>query len=113
MLRLIARLLLVLSLTLTSVTSAVAHMQAAGAQQIVLCGQPGEEQTITLDAFGNPVTSDHHCPDCLAVTIAAPPADLSAERPQRRGLRQGIALVAVPKLGQGLAPSARGPPVRT
>lgn len=113
MLRLIARLLLVLSLTLTSVTSAVAHMQAAGSQQIVLCGQPGEEKTVTLDAFGNPVTSGHHCPDCLAVTAGAPPADMAAERPQGRGLRQQITLTALPEFGQGVAPTARGPPDRT
>jgi hypothetical protein len=111
MLRLIARVLLVLSLTLTSVTSAVAHMQAAGSQQIVLCGQPGEEQTVTLDAFGNPVTTDHHCPDCLAATAASLPVDAVVERPQGRGLRQGIARMAAPEPRQGVAPSARGPPV--
>jgi len=113
MLRLVAHLLLVLSLSLTSVTTAVAHMQAAGSQQIVLCGQPGVEQTVTLDAFGNPVVTDHHCPDCLAATAGEAPLAPRLTRPETRGERQAQPAPSRPATAPEITPGARGPPALT
>lgn len=110
MLRVIAHLLLVLSLSLTSVTAAVAHMQAAGSQTIILCGQPGVEQTITLDAFGNPVVTDHHCPDCLAATPGLPPRQPPLTRPLTRAEAQIARPAALPATAPEITPGARGPP---
>lgn len=112
MLRVLAHVLLVLCLTLTSVTSAVAHMQSAGAQQIVLCGTPGVEQVITLDAFGNPVVTDHHCPDCLAATADLPASPPLPLRPLTRGEAQPMPPFAIHLTAPEIEPGARGPPAR-
>ncbi|MCZ8151082.1 MAG: hypothetical protein O9292_01580 [Rhodobacteraceae bacterium] len=112
MMQRLAALLLSLCLALTSVTAAVAHVQSAGAQQITLCGTPGVEETITLNAMGEPIPTPHHCPDCLAVTAGAAPSAPPLERPQTRGERQALALIAAPDPAQALSPSARGPPAR-
>lgn len=108
----LAALFLSLCLALTSVTAAIAHVQSAGAHQIVLCGTPGVEETITLNAMGDPIPTPHHCPDCLAVTAGEAPAAAPVLRPQTRGERQVLALIAAPDTGETLSPSARGPPER-
>lgn len=110
MIRAVAHLLLALCLSLTSVTAAVAHMQAAGAQTITLCGQPGVEQTVTLDAFGNPVVTDHHCPDCLAATPGLPPLQAPLTRPLTRAEAQVAHPAALPATAPEITPGARGPP---
>ena len=108
-----AALFLSLCLALTSVTAAMAHVQSAGARQIVLCGTPGVEEVITLNAMGDPVEVPHHCPDCLAVTGHVPPAAPALARPETRAMVQASAPLHLPDPAQTLSPSARGPPART
>ena len=113
MMQRLAALFLSLCLALASVTAAVAHVQSAGAHQITLCGTPGVEQTVTLNAFGDPVPAAHHCPDCLAVTAALAPVAAPVLPPPVRAERQAVALIATPDRAEALSPSARGPPART
>lgn len=102
---------LALSLALTSVTAAVAHLRAGGAEQIVICGTPGVEEVVTLDSFGDPMEPGHHCPDCLTVVADSGPRAPDVTRPvagllalaDGRGEQIGAALTA-PR------PAARGPP---
>lgn len=98
-------------LSLTSVTAAVAHMRAAGAVQIVLCGTPGVDEVITLDAFGEPMPTVHHCPECLMVTVGMAPDAPDAIRPMGRVLRvqSGLTYLAMVPLIVP-PPAARGPP---
>ena len=112
MLRLLSSLCLALILSLTSVTAAVAHMRAAGAMQIVICGTPGVEEVVTLDAFGDPMPVMHHCPDCLTVVAGMSPDAPQVARPMGRMAQVRVGLsgpdahpVAVPR------PTARGPPL--
>ena len=112
MLRLLSSLCLALILSLTSVTAAVAHMRAAGAMQIVICGTPGVEEVVTLDAFGDPMPVMHHCPDCLTVVAGMSPHAPQVARPIGRMAQVRVGLsgpdahpVAVPR------PTARGPPL--
>jgi hypothetical protein len=112
MLRAFCSVLLCLILSLTSVTAAVAHMRAAGAMQIVLCGTPGVEEVITLDAFGDPITLAHHCPDCLTLTADAVPAAIGVVRPVGKVFAvspdwsdRALRPLSVPH------PLARGPPL--
>lgn len=111
MMQRLAALFLSLCLALTSVTAATAHVQSAGAHQIVLCGTPGVEETITLNAMGDPVETPHHCPDCLAVTGQAPPDAPAAARPTTPARTVAPAPLAWADLAQALTPTARGPPV--
>ena len=103
---------LVVVLSLTSVTAAVAHMRSAGAVQIALCGTPGIEEVITLDAFGEPMPMVHHCPECLTQV-----ATVALEAPQvARPMGQAVLVQAglfAPSAGpwRALQPAARGPPV--
>jgi hypothetical protein len=111
-LRALASAFLVVVLSLTSVTAAVAHMRAAGAVQIALCGTPGIEEVITLDAFGNPISMMHHCPDCLTLAAGVSPEAPQVARPLGRLMVVRAALanrVAGPN--QSLQPAARGPPL--
>lgn len=112
MLQRLAALFLSLCLALASVTAAVAHVQSAGAHQITLCGTPGVEETITLNAMGEPIPTPHHCPDCLAVTAGEAPPLVQPLRPRTKGAWQAPALIAAPAPVQTLSPSARGPPAR-
>jgi len=112
MLRLLSSLCLALILSLTSVTAAVAHMRAAGAMQIVICGTPGVEEVVTLDAYGDPMPVMHHCPDCLTVVAGMSPDAPQVARPMGRMAQVRVGLpgpdahpVAVPR------PTARGPPL--
>lgn len=111
MVRLISSVCLALILSLTSVTAAVAHMRAAGAVQIVICGTPGVEEVVTLDAFGDPLPVVHHCPDCLTLVAAVAPEASQVVRPMGRGMA-----VAAGRGGRvdgptpSLQPAARGPP---
>ena len=111
MLRLVTSVCLALILSLTSVTSAVAHMRAAGAVQIVICGTPGVEEVVTLDAFGDPLPMLHHCPDCLTLVAAMAPDAPQVARPMGRLMVVSAGLadrVAGPT--RSLQPVARGPP---
>lgn len=106
----ILALVLALCLSLTSVTAAVAHVQEGGAQQVVLCGTPGVDQVITLDAFGNPVVTDHHCPDCLGAASILTSGQKLLPRPLTRG-EDVPPIPAGPRLSaEAPSPSARGPP---
>lgn len=111
MMQRLAALLLSLCLALTSVTAAMAHVQSAGAHQIVLCGTPGIEETITLNAFGDPVKTPHHCPDCLSVTALVLPDAPALSRPATQRRTVPPAPLAWAPLAQALIPTARGPPV--
>lgn len=112
MLRLISSVCLALILSLTSVTAAVAHMRAAGAVQIVICGTPGVEEVVTLDAFGDPMPMVHHCPDCLTLVAGASPDAPQVARPMGR-MVQVRAGLSGPDAHPQVAPrpSARGPPL--
>ena len=112
MLRAVVSVCLALILSLTSVTAAVAHMRAAGAVQIVICGTPGVEEVVTLDAFGDPMPMVHHCPDCLTLAAGVSPEAPHVARPMGRMVQVRAGLsgpdphpVAVPR------PTARGPPL--
>lgn len=109
-LRAILWLWLVLMLSLTSVTAAVARGQMAGSADMVICAG-GTEATVTLDAFGRAMVR-HPCPDCTAAghALLAVPAKLVPVAG-----RQAVALLpasgkAKPDLA-GIAPVARGPPL--
>lgn len=106
-LRAVTALLLSLILSLTSVTTAVAAAQSAGALQVELCNG----HTVTLDAQGNPVADPHHCPDCLAATPApdGTPVDLPA-RPMTRSEPHVCALPIPVEDEAAPEPAARGPP---
>ena len=67
---------LCLTMLATSVTTAFAGGQMAFGQTMQICSE-GEPASITLDAHGNPVSTAHTCPDCLAVTAGMPPARLN------------------------------------
>lgn len=110
--RVVGSVLLCLILSLTSVTAAVAHMRAGGAVQIDLCGTPGVDEVITLDAFGDPITMVHHCPDCLSVTAGALPEAVLPHRPLGRVFAVAAATsdLALRSLSAP-HPLARGPPL--
>jgi hypothetical protein len=112
MLRLITSVCLALILSLTSVTAAVAHMRAAGAVQIVICGTPGVEEVVTLDAFGDPMPMVHHCPDCLTLVAAVSPDAPQVARPMGR-MVQVRAGLSGPDAHPTVTPrpTARGPPL--
>jgi hypothetical protein len=112
MLRLISSVCLALILSLTSVTAAVAHMRAAGAVQIVICGTPGVEEVVTLDAFGDPIPMVHHCPDCLTLVAGVSPDAPQVARPMGQMVQVRVGLSgpdAHPQVAP--RPSARGPPL--
>lgn len=104
--------LLVLMLSVTSVTAAVARGQMAGAVDLVICAGGGVA-TVTLDAAGQPVTRVHHCPVCTAASAsmegAAAPAVL---RPETRAADVGPVAVLDVVSCRGVVAVARGPPVR-
>lgn len=112
MLRLVSFVCLALMLSLTSVTAAVAHMRAAGAMQIVICGTPGVEEVITLDAFGDPLPVVHHCPECLTLAAGVAPDAPQVARPLGR-MAQVRAGLSGPNAHPMVAPrpTARGPPL--
>jgi hypothetical protein len=104
-------LVLALSLTLTSVTAAVAHLRAGGAEQIVICGTPGVEEVVILDSFGDPMEPGHHCPDCLSLVADAGPRAPGVVRPMARVMAVSDAMEE--QAGGALTaprPAARGPP---
>lgn len=109
MIRTVLQLFLVLMLSLTSVTAAVARGQMAGSVEMVVCGASGVS-SILLDATGNPVEA-HHCPVCTAAGSGVPAA---LANPVARPATRGIAL----RFGAGkdlrpveaARPVARGPP---
>lgn len=105
-------LILALALAMASVLSMAERLRAEGAMQVVLCGTPGVEQVITLDAQGQPVTPVHHCPECLVLTAATGPAAPGAPlRPETR-VERLVPVIARPS--ESLAPplpAARGPPL--
>lgn len=108
--RAVLGLFLVMLLSVTSVTAAVARGQMAGAVDLVICAGAGLG-TVTLDATGMPV-SRHHCPVCTAAPVAVTPdAPAMALRPVTRA----VAVAVVNRAGwQGAdvpVPVARGPPL--
>ncbi len=108
--RAVLGLLLVMLLSVTSVTAAVARGQMAGAVDMVICAGAGLA-TVTLDATGQPVEA-HHCPVCTAAgSGVGVPVAASVARPATRAeaVRFGAG-IALRKVGAG-EPVARGPPV--
>lgn len=104
------RICLVIMLSLTSVTAAVARGQMAGAVEMVICAG-GSAGTVMLDATGQPVEA-HRCPVCTAAgSGAAVPVDASVARPvtPAEAMRFGAG-AALRKVEAGV-PVARGPPV--
>ena len=105
-------LILALALAMASVLSMAERLRAEGAMQVVLCGTPGVEQVITLDAQGRPVTPVHHCPECLVLTAATGPAAPGAPlRPESRVERLAPVLMRPSESLAPPAPAARGPPL--
>ena len=105
-------LILALALAMASVLSMAERLRAEGAMQVVLCGTPGVEQVITLDAQGRPVTPVHHCPECLVLTAATGPAAPPAPLRPEAGV-EGLAPV-IARPSESLSPplpAARGPPL--
>ncbi len=68
-------LFLALCLALTSVSLAVARVQAPMAGWLELCGTAGP---VAVDADGRPVGAVHLCPDCIAAFAVA---DLASPQP--------------------------------
>jgi len=110
-LRALLGLVLMLMLASTSVTTAVAHARTIGAVELQLCDAHGGTGTILLDAAGNPIEDQHHCPDCLAAKQApdGAPADLPA-RPLTRSEPHVCALPLPVEDEAAPEPAARGPP---
>lgn len=105
-------LILALALAMASVLSMAERLRAEGAMQVVLCGTPGVEQVITLDAQGQPVTPVHHCPECLVLTAATGPAAPGAPlRPETRVERLAPVIARPSESLAPPLPAARGPPL--
>ncbi|MBL4928905.1 hypothetical protein [Fuscibacter oryzae] len=104
-------LFLALCLALTSVSLAVARVQAPMAGWVEVCGTTG---AMAVDADGRPVGPVHLCPDCIAAFAVA---DLHGAQPDAVP-PQGWAHLAVGHLlpSQWAMPlltvEARGPPPR-
>ncbi|MDZ7905729.1 MAG: hypothetical protein U5N55_08140 [Cypionkella sp.] len=99
-------------LALTSVTLAVAQHSQVGVRSIVLCSSLGD-QTIILDAQGNPVPFAHPCPDCVAA-IAAQDLPHAIQLPLPPLVRGMQIADFVPRIAHGRAipvARARGPPL--
>lgn len=111
MLHALLRICLVVCLSLTAVTAAVARGQMAGATEIVICAGTGVT-SVTLDATGKRVEA-HPCPVCTAATSGAsvpvaavvvrPVTRFATVRADAGQFRQGV---------DGVVPVARGPPAR-
>jgi hypothetical protein len=102
-------LFLALCLALTSVSLAVARVQAPMARWVDLCGAGGP---MAIDADGRPVGPVHLCPDCIAAFAVA---DMPVTQPNAlppSGYRQ-LSLAQV-RSSQWSVPvltvEARGPP---
>ena len=109
--RAIFGLVMAVLLSLTSVTTAMAHARSAGAIQLELCDAHGGTATITLDAAGNPISDPHHCPDCLAATPAPSGGPVAAPaRPITRSERQVCTLTLPVEAASPPEALARGPP---
>lgn len=105
-------LILALILALASVLSMAERLRAEGAMQVVLCGTPGVEQVITLDAQGRPLTPVHHCPECLVLTAATGPAAPGVPlRPETRVERLAPVIARPSESLAPPLPAARGPPL--
>lgn len=100
---------LVVILSLTSVTAAVARGQMAGAVDMVVCAGSGVS-SVTLDATGKPVEV-HHCPVCtVAGSAASVPVIVPFECPAVRGEVLWFGAGAVLRAVDASVPLARGPP---
>lgn len=106
-------LILGLATVLSSVESAVARSEMAGARFVAFCAQ-SEMRMAALDPTGHPVDHAHHCPDCHAVgqglaflpPVAAPrPADSTMRR-----LEPGNQHLAYLPFHRPDLPNPRGPP---
>lgn len=105
-------LILALALAMASVLSMAERLRAEGAMQVVLCGTPGVEQVITLDAQGRPLTPVHHCPECLVLTAATGPAAPGVPlRPETRVERLAPVIARPSESLAPPLPAARGPPL--
>ncbi|MEZ5754066.1 MAG: hypothetical protein R3D90_04585 [Paracoccaceae bacterium] len=105
-------LVMALVLALASILTMAERLRAEGAMQVVLCGTPGVEEVITLDAEGRPVTPVHHCPDCLVLTAAPGPAVPRLQlRAQMRVARFAPVLSRPSESLSPPPPAARGPPL--
>jgi hypothetical protein len=96
----------------TSVESAVARSEMAGATTVQICGQASD---LVLDAQGKPLTHRHTCPHCLQAqgfTADLPPAPVTWTA--LRGAARALALPPVAPtatLAPPRGPEARGPPI--
>lgn len=105
-------LILALALAMASVLSMAERLRAEGAMQVVLCGTPGVEQVITLDAQGRPVSPQRHCPECLVLTAATGPAAPGVPlRPETRVERLAPVIARPSESLAPPLPAARGPPL--
>lgn len=107
------RLTLALVLAVTSVH--LASMRGAGGMAVAwveICGD-GSGDPLPIDAQGDPVAAHVPCPDCvLAAAVILPPTP-EAGPPDATGFElAGTAPALGAPLLRGLAPSARGPPLR-
>lgn len=105
-------LLLALTVLVSSVESALAQWQMAGAVGIELCAD-GQDSALMLDAAGRPVSHRNACPHCLVAASAAvltgeplAPWTRAERRSERVTLARGPAAIARPIA----KPDARGPP---
>ena len=110
-----ARLILlsvILSLGLSTVGFGVARGHAPAAGQMVICTGHGIV-TVTIDADGNPVTTQTLCPDAALSALAATPSPsaevVAPERPRAWRQWPGQDLGGLPR--QNIARGARAPPV--
>jgi hypothetical protein len=100
---------LCLTLLVTSVTSAVARGQMAAGRIVQICAD-GQAISVVLDERGNPVSTQHRCPECLAVTADLPPPAFDFGRPPTRWARINVPAVILHITITQLHAEARGPP---
>jgi len=103
-------LLAVLSLSLVLAGAMLPGHASAGGQSIVICSGDGT-RVVTLDANGDPVETDAHCPACH-ITLATP-VPLVAGDHQPADLHMGVPPLArfVVLRRPFSGPMTRGPPL--
>lgn len=110
--RQLAKLFLVLVLSLTSITMAVARTQAQAGVTVTLCTQAGPELVI-LGADGSPLARPHPCPYCIIAAAVLPQAGavFARREPVARPVRLDRAVPVIRATLDARLPEARAPPV--
>lgn len=91
-------------------------MTAAGAQTIVICGENGQAEAITLDRNGDPVdapaVSCAQCSDCTLLSVVAASEPRVVPLPAGVSPASGLVFRAIPVLTHPIQYPSRGPPIQ-